>query len=371
MRHVRRFFASTRRRAAFLFLIVVAVALFASDSTRAFYRVLAQGPDHVYRQAGTSITIEEGLNTNHYLSVIRGSNLRERGFLIAQYDGPADPSATGGQNDDATVELPLPLFDGDAMMVQGSSIVTTPTGLAGGEIETYIVESGDTLSTIGQKHGLKVETLAWANGLTTRSTLKVGQTLKVLPVDGVLHRVRPGETLGAIAYLYSADLTKVIDFNGLDDDGFIVDGQTLIIPGGKQPAALQRRVAAKAGSVGANIDVTGYFMRPTTGRQTQGLHAFNAVDLGSACGSPIYAAAPGQVVIADGSGWNGGYGKYVKIEHPNGTATLYAHLSKILTDLVNVERGDLIGLVGSTGRSTGCHVHFEVYNAANPFANYR
>ena len=138
MRHVRRFFASTWRRAAFLFLIVAAVAFFTSDSTRAFYRVLAQGPDK-------PVTIQEGLNTDHYLSVIRGSNLRERGFLIAQYDGPADPSASGGHNDDATVELPLPLFDGNAMMIQGNSIVTTPTGLAGGEIETYIVESGDTL----------------------------------------------------------------------------------------------------------------------------------------------------------------------------------------------------------------------------------
>lgn len=361
----RRVFADSHKykRRAILGLLILLTIAGASEPARAFYKAFAQSQ---------GVATTEGLNTSHYISVVRGSSLRERGFLIAQYDGSNVASGSDENNNDDFVEIPVPLFDGDSLMIQSSGVVTAATGRPGNEVQSYIVEAGDTISSIAEQFGLKVDTILWANGLTSRSTLKVGATLKILPTDGVAHRVRPGETLGAIAFLYNADLAKVIDFNGLDEDGFIVDGQTILIPGGRQPAALQRRVSIRAGSVGANVDVRGYFMRPSTGRITQGLHAFNAVDMGAPCGSPLYAAAPGKLIISDGVGWNGGYGKYVKISHPNGTATLYGHMSKIYVGAgTEVERGDLIGLVGSTGRSTGCHVHFEVYNAANPFAAYR
>ena len=104
---------------------------------------------------------------------------------------------------------------------------------------------------------------------------------------------------------------------------------------------------------------------------TQGLHGWNAVDIGAPKGTPIYAAAAGTVIVAKSNGaWNGGYGNYVVISHPNGTETLYAHMSKVETSAgASVGQGETIGLVGMTGMATGNHLHFEVRGAANPFAN--
>jgi len=99
------------------------------------------------------------------------------------------------------------------------------------------------------------------------------------------------------------------------------------------------------------------------------LHNNNAVDIANSCGTPIYAAADGIVIsINSGGGWNGGYGNSIKIQHPNGTTTLYAHLSSInITKGASVKQGDFIGKMGSTGKATGCHLHFEVNGAKNPF----
>ena len=110
-------------------------------------------------------------------------------------------------------------------------------------------------------------------------------------------------------------------------------------------------------------------MRPIVGgRKSQGIHGYNAVDLAAPTGTPIIASASGKVIIARSSGYNGGYGLYVVISHPNGTQTLYAHMSKVNVSVGRfVERGEIIGAVGNTGKSTGPHLHFEVRGARNPF----
>ena len=116
-------------------------------------------------------------------------------------------------------------------------------------------------------------------------------------------------------------------------------------------------------------DLRDYFLRPIIGgRRSRGIHGYNGVDLAEACGSAVLSSAEGSVIVARSSGWNGGYGKYIVVAHPNGTQTLYAHLKEILVDIgQRVPRGLRIGDVGSTGNSTGCHVHFEVRGAKNPF----
>jgi murein DD-endopeptidase MepM/ murein hydrolase activator NlpD len=112
-----------------------------------------------------------------------------------------------------------------------------------------------------------------------------------------------------------------------------------------------------------------YFKLPTFGFNWGRIHGRNGVDIANSCGTPIYAAADGAVTVADPEGWNGGFGKYIKISHPNGTETLYAHASKLLVfPGQNISRGDKIMLMGTTGRSTGCHLHFEVHGARNPLA---
>ena len=112
-------------------------------------------------------------------------------------------------------------------------------------------------------------------------------------------------------------------------------------------------------------------MQPALGYNWGRIHGRNGVDVANSCGTPIYAAADGTVAIADAVGYNGGFGKFIRINHPNGTETLYAHASKLLASIGQVvARGQQIATIGSTGRSTGCHVHFEVHGARNPLAKY-
>jgi lysostaphin len=119
-------------------------------------------------------------------------------------------------------------------------------------------------------------------------------------------------------------------------------------------------------------DLAGYFAIPTTGWNWGRLHKYNAVDIANACGTPIYASAEGLIVEAASSGWNEGYGEYIVIEHPNGTKTKYAHNRKIMVSIGDyVLKGDQIAEIGNTGFThgpTGCHLHFEIFGAKNPFA---
>ncbi len=121
-------------------------------------------------------------------------------------------------------------------------------------------------------------------------------------------------------------------------------------------------------------EIGGYFIMPTNGWNWGQLHYNNAVDIAGVCGSEVYAAQSGAVSEEAGEGWSGGYGSYVAIEHPNGTKTLYAHTSKNLATAGDlVMQGEVIALTGNTGNvngETGCHLHFEVHGAANPFAKY-
>ena len=195
-----------------------------------------------------------------------------------------------------------------------------------------------------------------------------GQQLKILPVTGVLHKVKSGDNLSSIAVKYSANLEKIKSFNNLTSND-LQPGQELIIPDGKIKAvAPTKYVSNKLPSLKS------YFGYPTTGRITQGLHGNNAIDVANACGTGIYAAARGTITTAKISGWNGGAGLYIKIAHSNGTATLYAHLDKVLVKQgEKVNKGQKIGTMGHTGNTrpkgpAGCHLHFGVYGAKNPMA---
>lgn len=237
------------------------------------------------------------------------------------------------------------------------------------DLITYTIEEGDTLSTIADRFNISLNTVLWVNKLTVRSIIKPGNSLTILPVNGVLHKVKEGETVIGIALTYEAKEDDIIDFNNLDEDGFIVTGQILIIPGGKKPAPPEYKPPKNGKTTTQYASIKGYFIMPTAGKFTQGLHSYNAVDIGNACGTPVYAAASGTILIAKSSGWNKGYGKYVQIQHPNGTQTLYSHLNQVnVSQGDEIGKGEIIGLMGTTGRSSGCHLHFEVRGAPNPFA---
>ena len=230
------------------------------------------------------------------------------------------------------------------------------------QISVYIVREGDTLSGIAEMFNVSVNTIAWANNIKGR-IIQPGQELAILPVTGIQHTVEKGETLASLAKKYSGDAAEIAHFNELAADAPLVVGTTITIPDGEIAPP-----AKASGGGGASV-AGGYYGWPLDGGViTQGVHGYNALDIGARSGTDIYASAGGKVVIARSSGWNGGYGTYVVIQHPNGTQTLYAHASKLYVSAgEDVPKGAPIAAVGSTGKSTGPHLHFETRGTKNPF----
>lgn len=248
------------------------------------------------------------------------------------------------------------------------TIVDVAEQPSNGQISLYEVHPDDTLSEIAEMYGVSVNTIAWANDMTIRTALKEGQVLVILPVSGLRHTVVKGDTIQSIAKKYKGDATEIAQFNDISNTALTV-GQVVIVPNGEVAPASAGASGAKAVVRGSGPAYIGYYLRPVVGgRKTQGLHGYNGVDIAAPVGTQLLASAAGRVIISKSGAWNGGYGNYVVIEHPNKTQTLYAHLSKNLVAVgQSVEQGEVIGLMGSTGNSTGSHVHFEIRGAKNPF----
>ncbi|MEI6345656.1 MAG: M23 family metallopeptidase [bacterium] len=273
---------------------------------------------------------------------------------------------------------------GDITVVSGNTLVAEsgPLGTMGNiddfplyqRISLYTVREGDTLTQIAKMYGISVNTIVWANSLSGKS-IQLGQTLTILPISGIAHTAGKGDTLKSIAKKYKTDVAELALFNDLSEDSVITEGVVVTIPEGETvvvPAAVGKTPAKATKPNGAHDtngpEYPGYYLRPTNGIKTQGLHGYNGIDIGSSIGTPIRASAAGDVIISRNSGWNGGYGNYVVISHSNGTQTLYAHMKQTVVSVgERISQGDIIGSVGSTGNSTGPHIHFEIRGAHNPF----
>lgn len=308
-------------------------------------------------------------------------------------------AAFGGSNLQ-TMSLPKPAMNADPMAGKGGGdiIIVDKSALMPAEgpsgtiadiekpknskISVYVVRSGDTLNGIAALHKVSPDTILWANDLTRESTLQIGQTLTILPITSVKYTVKKGDTLALIAKRYSADSIEIGTYNGIDDSSLVV-GSEILIPNGEVataapstpssigvPNKIPGSLIATLNSHRGTASQIGYYIRPLAGGvRTQGVHGYNGVDLAAPIGTPILASAAGDVLIAKEGGWNAGYGTYVVIQHDNGTQTLYAHQSKVaVSPGQHVDQGQVIGYVGSTGKSTGPHVHFEIRNGIrNPF----
>lgn len=299
---------------------------------------------------------------------------------------------------------PAPAIGGGDITIVDSSALLPAEGPSGtiadiekpkvATISTYIVQPGDTLSGIADMFGVSQGTILAANDIPSAKSLQVGQKLVILPITGIDYTVKKGDTLASIAKRYGGSATEIGAYNGIDDTTLKV-GASIIIPNGEAPAPVVAASAkATTKSSGSTKSVaTGVFANnpkepahdvgaPGTASQvayyiaplahyikTQGIHGYNAVDLAAPSGTPIMAAASGDVVVAKEGGWNGGYGSYVVISHSNGSQTLYAHMSEVTTyDGAHVVQGQVIGYVGATGQATGPHVHFEIRDGIrNPF----
>jgi len=249
---------------------------------------------------------------------------------------------------------------------------TLISNLPKGEITEYRVQNGDTVSSIALKFGISIDTILWENNLKSVDSIKPLQILRILPVTGVRHQVKRGETIYSIAKDYGVDAQVIIDypFNTFNDDETfsLTVGQDLIIPDGIKPNEIitGTREVAKTVAPIPGVVGEGNFIWPTNGVITQKFSWYHpAVDIANPSNPPIVAAATGTVITA---GWNaGGYGNYVIIDHGNGYWTLYGHMlnNSILVKAGDkVVQGQRIGTMGSTGRSTGTHCHFEIRRSA-------
>lgn len=250
----------------------------------------------------------------------------------------------------------------------GAETMIADDKLRKGEVYEYRVQEGDTVSSIAEKFGVSIDTIVWENELKSAEAIKPRQILRILPITGVRYRVKRGETIYSIAKKHQVEAQGIIDypFNTFaNDETFALNaGQEIMIPEGIKPREvvidttryLARTVAPIPGVVGE-----GTFMWPTSGRISQRFYWYHrAVDIASADSPNILASQGGTVVT---SGWGGGYGNHVIIDHGNGYQTLYGHMrtgSVVVQPGQKVAQGAKLGVMGSTGRSTGPHLHFEI-----------
>lgn len=275
----------------------------------------------------------------------------------------------------------------DLMVMNASLNTLVPQDRARRSVEEYIVKGGDTLSTIAEYYGISTESILWANNMRETDYIKPGQTLEIPPSDGVLVTVASGDTLAGLASKYEANEQAIADFNWLDYPFTLEQGEKLFIPDGRMPAPPQPVVVARTPSFVSNQytsaaaaapagdpNVGRFISWPVAGGAgviSQGYRAWHrAIDIASSALPNIVAAAPGTVIFAGCSGYcpplgstygGSGYAWSIQIDHGNGYTTWYAHLKNIYVRSGQaVGRGEAIGQMGSTGRSTGPHVHFEL-----------
>ncbi len=279
-----------------------------------------------------------------------------------------EASQTGAaQNQDAEQES-LSAISG-ALRVSTED-VDFPTSDA---ISVYEVKKGDTIYDVAKLFDVSVNTIVWANNLKSRTITK-GDTLVILPVTGIKHIVKKGDTLTSLAKKYKADDQDIANYNGLAIDASLSVGDVVIVPDGEVDIAQQvkPKVTSKKPRILNSYSYTapsGFLFRPISGgRRSQGIHGHNGVDLASSVGTPVMAAAAGRVIVAKINGYNGGYGKMIIISHDTGIQTVYAHLNNVYVNQgQTVTQGETIGELGNSGKSTGPHLHFEVRGAKNPF----
>lgn len=248
------------------------------------------------------------------------------------------------------------------------------------QINVYTVKAGDTLSQLAETFGISTNTIIWENNISGQK-ISIGKKLNILPVTGVKHIVKSGDTISQIADKYDADVNDISVFNGISTGDKLTPGDIIFVPNGiiKQVVIKSSSSSSGSSSIGVGTSNTqvqsGYYIRPVRGIITSsygsrrgGFHP--GVDLGGARGTSIAAAASGVVIksvngcVEGRKSCGGGYGNYVEIEHPNGDVTIYGHMTKAIVGVGKlVSQGEPIGTLGSTGNSTGPHVHFEIRNS--------
>lgn len=266
----------------------------------------------------------------------------------------------------------------DIIPRSNTTLTTVPEDRKRAESFEYTIKGGDTLSNIGQQFKISIDALEYVNGLTDSSVLSVGDVITIPPVSGLVHTVEDGDTLEDIAETYDVAPQAIADFNYILDTSKLAVGSELVIPGASIPEPVY--VPPAIPSYGyqppvSNVPSLGDgFVWPTSVNIITQYFAWyhNGIDIAVPWGwgmPPIYATSSGTVTRAGWDPW--GLGLHVRIDHGNGYQSVYGHLSRIDVGYgQTVSKGQVIGAMGNTGRSTGPHLHFTIYFngvAQNPF----
>lgn len=350
-----------------MFLIVGGVVLTnyvaeAADEGSILYRLFAEAP------------LEEGPLDTKVLKeqAAQAGGVASLGLVQAALAG-------GISEEDIEFELANTL-GGNALVASNGPETSVTTEEKRTRVLAYTVREGDTPSTVAARFGVSTNTVLWANGISDGDIIGIGDILVIPPVTGVLHTVKQGDDVTSIAKKYDAKSDDILAYNGLSEDGSLRVGQKVVVPDGY--IAPVRRVIAEdpdaedvptprptsqpeQSAKGKRAAGPG-FLWPTEGRKvTQRFRwGHTGIDIPNKALPPVYAAKEGTVAF---SGWLGGYGRLVIVDHGSGTRTYYAHLSKsYVTAGEKVGKGTVIGKVGSSGRSTGPHLHFEIRKNGQP-----
>ncbi len=312
----------------------------------------------------------------------RGANVAiggEGGYNQARYRTIAELASSEYFNEDVVYdEVIITVGDKNEYIFKTGATQTIISRSSRKETIEYEVKEGESLASVARDFGLSPDTIRYANKMSN-NTVTVGQKLTIPPTDGIYIAVRKNDTLSSIATRYKISVDNLLRYNSINKDEPIFAGQQLLIPGIVAP-----KLASGSQQYVPSGDVTGLpsfnpaadtgqFVWPTTSPNhyiSQGYwYAHKAVDLNRLNGWGIYASAAG-IVRTYSTRW--GYGNYIDINHGNGWVTRYAHLSQFkVRSGEYVEQGQLIAIMGSTGRSSGPHLHFEIrYNGAplNPLS---
>ena len=321
----------------------------------------------IRRGANTSLFIHASILGLALTVLVTGGVLSSTSVISGSYPGiPANPLVAGTSSD-----------LGNAGVISSSiTPVTVISDKPRDKVIEYEVKSGDTVSSIAQEYGVSEETVLWANDLSAKSQIKENQELDILPVSGVVARVESGDTIYSVAKKYRANAQAIIDFpfNDIGDDFQLLTGQTLIVPDGAPPEKAKpapTQYLAKENIPVADLG-SARFIWPASGDLSQYFSWYHpALDISNLGGGPIRASDSGTVTVA---GWPdaSGYGNRVIIDHGNGYTTLYAHLSAVYVKSgQKISKGEVVGAMGSTGRSSGTHLHIEIRKdgvALNPLS---
>lgn len=262
----------------------------------------------------------------------------------------------------------------DIIPEKNTALTTLPENRQRTAYVSYKVEQGDSLFSIGSKFKVSVDALKYVNNLNDGSVLRVGQDVAIPPASGLIHKVEAGDSLGSIAQKYSVPSQAIADFNYLLEPSKLALGTELVIPDAKIPQPVVIDYPIIPSTIGQGESDAGakkgWCMWPTGARViTQNFSWYhNGLDIGASWGGampPIYACAGGVVTRA---GWDPyGLGLHIKVDHGNGYETIYGHMSKLDVSFGDkVKKGEVMGLLGSTGRSTGPHVHFIIRYKGTP-----